>query len=62
MAERYRVRRGWFGRAVLQVKTNSPSWIGGFIEPELRIMEWLDVPYDEAPAELVDREDVRERT
>lgn len=46
MTTRYRIRRGWFGKAILQVQLNSPSFIGGVVDSSIRTYWWQDVDYD----------------
>lgn len=54
MSERlYRVRRGWRGKAILQMRVSVPLYLGvGAVEPECLRYEWVDVDYDRAPAVL----------
>lgn len=54
MSTRYRVRRGLFGKAVLQRWACFPSGISSSLAGTC---DWIDVPYHKAPAELeeVDR-------
>lgn len=49
----YRVRRGWFGKSVLQELLDSPSFIGGLVDASVRDFHWQDVAYREAPRALV---------
>ena len=53
---KYRVRRGWFGRCILQKCHNGPSFIGGQVDSSIRVLYWSDVKYEHAPAIL--KEDV----
>lgn len=58
MVNRYRVRRGLGGKAVLQVLVNGPAFIGGQVDSSIRDLRWCDVDFDRAPALLVDQADV----
>ena len=49
---RYRVRRGFGGKAILQRLYDSPSFIGGHVDSTIRDIHWSDVDYSHAPAEL----------
>lgn len=39
---RYRVRKGWFGKAILQAEYESSS----------KVFKWADIHYNYAPSEL----------
>lgn len=43
---RYRVRKGWFGRAILQAEYDSPSFIAGHVAADVRDIYWDDCKYD----------------
>lgn len=45
----YRVRRGLFGKAVLQKLCNYPSFCGGVVDASIRERVWQDVDYNHAP-------------
>jgi hypothetical protein len=49
---RYRVRRGLFGKSVLQRLENYPSFVGGVVDASVRDVVWEDVPYKRAPRAL----------
>lgn len=49
----YRVRRGWFGKCVLQELRDTPSYIGDVVDVHIRDIYWEDVSYDKAPRALV---------
>ena len=49
----YRVRRGWFGRCVLQAQFNGPAFLGGQVDASVRVLYWADVKWDQAPVALV---------
>lgn len=51
----YRIRRGLFGKAILQAEYNTPSFSGGQVDSSRRVIEWADISYKYAPAELVER-------
>jgi len=51
---RYRVRRGWGGKCILQKLYNTPSFIGGHVDASIRDIHWDDVDYKHAPTELTD--------
>ena len=44
---KFRVRRGWFGKAVLQELYDSPSYIGGHVDSSIRDYRWKDVKFDD---------------
>lgn len=46
---RYRVRRGWFGAAILQAEYNTPSFTAGRVDSSLREIYWSDIEYKHAP-------------
>lgn len=58
---RYRVRRGWFNRAILQYEYDSPSLIGGHVDASVQQIYWSDVAFDDldnirfAPIPLIDK-------
>lgn len=43
---RYRVRRGFGNRAVLQEEYDSPTLIGGHVSSDIRQLNWVDVSFD----------------
>lgn len=43
---RFRVRRGFGGRAVLQEEYDHPALIGGHIDSTIRVKSWTDVKFD----------------
>lgn len=49
---RYRVRRGFFGKSILQRLENYPSLIGGVVDASIRDIRWVDVDYNRAPRAL----------
>lgn len=49
----FRVRRGWFGKSVLQECIDSPPFIGGIVDSHTRDLRWEDVPYNKAPRALI---------
>ena len=49
---RYRVRKGLFGKSILQEYMNYPSLIGGYVDSGVRSFEWIDVSFNHAPSEL----------
>lgn len=49
----FRVRRGWFGKAILQQLKSFPTFAGGHVDTTVRSIEWVDVSYDHAPVMLV---------
>jgi hypothetical protein len=49
----FRVRRGLFGRSVLQELIDYPGRIGPHVDSSIRELRWVDVPYSEAPRALV---------
>lgn len=48
---KYRVRRTWFGKCILQEYIDSPSLIGGIVDSSIRICRWEDVLYNNAAPE-----------
>ena len=50
--QRYRVRRGFRGVAILQRLIDSPAFLGGQVDASHRHIHWVDVDYDNAPTEL----------
>lgn len=49
---KYRVRRGLFGKAILQAEYDIPSYIGGEVDASVRDIFWQDIPFKQAPASL----------
>jgi len=49
----YRVRRGMFGRSILQECIDSPSFTAGRPDSSMRYLRWEDVPYNQAPRALI---------
>lgn len=43
---RYRVRRNWRGKAILQAEYDSPSFYGGHVDSSIRVLRWEDVTFD----------------
>ena len=43
---RFRVRRGWFGKAILQEEYDSPAFIAGHVASDIREHRWADVEFD----------------
>lgn len=54
--KRYRVRRGFCGKAILQCLYNTPSLIGGHVDSTIRDIHWSDIDFNHAPAELREAE------
>ena len=52
--KRYRVRRGFGGKAILQQLFDTPSFIAGHVDASIRDIHWDDVDFNHAPAELKD--------
>jgi hypothetical protein len=50
---KYRVRRGWFGKAILQSLVKYPSMIGPHPDASNPRWEWVDAEFDHAPDSLV---------
>ncbi len=48
----FRVRRGWFGTAILQELMDYPMWCGNFVDASVREHRWEDVDYDNAPKSI----------
>ena len=48
----YRIRKGWFGRCILQEYMNHPSLVGGQVDASIRDCYWEDVNYNRAPTTL----------
>lgn len=48
----YRVRKGLFGKSVLQAEYDSPSYVGGQVDSSVRYIYWEDIKYKQAPAKL----------
>ena len=53
MGTKYRVRRGLFGKSVLQRWACFPI---GIMSPLAGTCDWIDVSYDKAPAELREKQ------
>lgn len=49
---RYRVRRGLFGKSILQEYVGYPSFAGGFADCSSPVFEWSDVKFVNAPPTL----------
>jgi len=49
---RYRVRKGWFGKCILQAEYDAPMFLCGKVDSSVRDIYWKDVPYTKAPTEL----------
>jgi len=54
---RYRVRRGLFGKAILQAEYDEPYCNPMTKEADTRVRElmWADCPFQKAPAELMEK-------
>lgn len=48
----YRVRKGLFGKCILQEYISFPSLMGGIVDSSIRNYVWEDVEYDNAPPQL----------
>lgn len=48
----FRVRKGWFGKTILQAETDTPGYIGGQVDSTVRDVHWYDVKFEDAPAKL----------
>lgn len=46
---RFRVRKGWGNKSILQAEYDTPSFVGGRVDASLRQLKWEDVPFDQAP-------------
>lgn len=46
---KFRVRKGWFGKSILQQLVSHPAIIGNSIDSSIREYQWRDVVYDRAP-------------
>ena len=44
---RYRLRRGFGGKAIMQYEIDTPSLIGGQLAADVRQRTWHDVEYDQ---------------
>lgn len=53
---KYRVRKGWFGKCILQAEYNTPSFICGRVDSSIRQIVWEDVNYKKAPEALREAE------
>lgn len=51
----YRVRKGLFGKCILQAQFDGPSFSGGQVDASIRVLYWADVKYDSAPVLLRER-------
>lgn len=49
----FRVRRGLWGKSILQELIDSPSYIAGRVDSSIRMFRWVDVPYKAAPRALI---------
>ena len=49
----FRVRRGLFGRSVLQECIDYPTFSGVQVDSSRRDLVWEDVPYNRAPRGLI---------
>ena len=58
---RYRVRRGLFGKAILQAEYESPALAGGHVDASIRVLNWEDVDYDKAPPVFCDKKNPPKR-
>ena len=50
---RYRVRRSWLGKAILQQEFDGPSFIAGQVDASIRDIYWRDVKFDDLDTILV---------
>lgn len=57
---RYRVRKGLFGKSILQAEYDCPSFIGGKADASSRYIFWSDIDYKKAPAQLREQEAAHE--
>ena len=46
---KYRVRRNWLGKCILQEMHDYPSYIGGQVDSGTRDYLWRDVEFDDLP-------------
>ncbi len=51
----YRVRRGLFGKSILQELNDTPSFNFGSVDAYARELIWFDVDYNDAPAVLKEK-------
>lgn len=51
----YRIRKGWFGKCILQELYDEPSFIGGHVDSTIRRKIWEDVKYKSAPILTINR-------
>ena len=49
MVGKYRVRRGWFGKCILQKCYDTPMLLGGQVDASIRDIHWDDVDWKHAP-------------
>lgn len=49
----FRVRKGWFGKSVLQELMDYPTYSGGVVDASTREFVWQDVSYSHAPRSLI---------
>lgn len=59
---RYRLRRGFGNKSVLQCEYDSPSLIAGQIDSSIRTLNWYDVAYDDLSNIRVEFLAIEERT
>ncbi len=52
---KYRVRKGWFGKSILQRLYDSPTLQGGHVDVFTRELIWFDVSYKNAPVTLFEQ-------
>lgn len=43
---RYRIRQGWFGKAILQQEINEPTFSCGQVDTTVRNVYWEDVQFN----------------
>lgn len=48
----YRVRKGWFGKCILQAQFDRPAFLGGQVDASQRVIYWADVDWNSAPVWL----------
>lgn len=49
---KYRVRKGWFKKSILQKCHDGPAFLGGQVDASIRVHYWSDVDYNQAPSLL----------
>lgn len=51
----YRVRKTWWGKCILQVQFDGPSFVSGQADSSIRVLYWADVDYNSAPVCLISK-------